>query len=127
MNSEEFKNSFETLTWQHNPSQRSVNLRQYAGDIVELFEDLLERNDITIPDDDREGDDGEARLYGVTYGDLLEDTISILQDMIYEIGVMVFEGGNQNAEGRGVLGGMGSHCTARHKHLPKGSSDDAGL
>ena len=126
MNSEEFKNSFETLTWQHKPGQRSVNLRQYAGDIVELFEDLLERNDITIPDDDREGEEDEARIYGMTYDDLLEDTISVLQDMVYEIGVMVFERGNQNAEGQGVLGRMGSHRTARHKHLPRGSSNDAG-
>ena len=40
--------------------------------IVELFEDVLDEAEIMVPDDDRTGDDGEAALYGTTYGNLVD-------------------------------------------------------
>lgn len=58
---------------------------EIARDIVELFEDLLDKHGIMIPDNDREGLDGEACLYGTTYGDLLESVESILVDAMDEI------------------------------------------
>lgn len=58
-----------------------------ASDIVGLFEDLLEKFDITIPDDDREGNEGEARLYGQTYSDLLDETEGLLIKLLQDAGV----------------------------------------
>ena len=34
---------------------KTIKLREYSVDICELFEDLLEEHDISIPDEDREG------------------------------------------------------------------------
>ena len=53
--------------------------RCLAIEILEFFEDMLEEKDITIPDEDRTGDESEARLYGMTYADL-EDRIADLLD-----------------------------------------------
>ena len=64
---------------------KTIKLREYSVDICELFEDLLEENDITIPDDEREGEPDEARLYGTTYSDLEYDVLNILNELINDI------------------------------------------
>ena len=51
--------------------------RELAIDIIDEFEGLLEENNIIIPDEDREGDETEARIYGSTYY-FLEDKITEL-------------------------------------------------
>ena len=61
-------------------------IRQQAMRIVELFEDLLEEHGMIIPDDDRTGAEGEAPIYGVTYGNLVDDVQRLL------IGEMEVEG-----------------------------------
>lgn len=44
-----------------------------AADIVELFEDVLEQNNVTIPSpEDYERGEDSGRLYGSTYYHLLE-------------------------------------------------------
>lgn len=60
--------------------------RDEAALIVELFEDVLASNGISVPspeDDERDPDDDEG-LYGSTYGDLLDNVeqriISILKN-----------------------------------------------
>ncbi len=53
-----------------------------AIDILDRFEDLLEKYDITIPDGDRQGDEGEARIYGMTYGELMQDITDILDEKL---------------------------------------------
>ena len=53
-----------------------------ATDIVEVFEDLLDKNNITIPDEDRTGDEGEARLYGMTYSNVIDAVEEILIEML---------------------------------------------
>lgn len=45
--------------------------REVARSIIDEFEDLLDENNIDIPDECREGDPDEARLYGFAYDDLL--------------------------------------------------------
>ena len=55
-----------------------------AIEILDRFEDLLERYDITIPDGDRQGDEGEARIYGMTYGELMQDIADILVKKLTE-------------------------------------------
>lgn len=47
--------------------------RGLAVKICELFEDLLDEHDITIPSDEREGEEGEARLYGPEYYSLKDE------------------------------------------------------
>ena len=42
----------------------------YTRAILECFEDLLDEKEINIPSDDRDGDDGEARLFGGEYYEL---------------------------------------------------------
>ena len=64
---------------------KTIKLREYSVDICELFEDLLEENDITIPDDEREGEPDEARLYGTTYADLEYNVLNILNELINDI------------------------------------------
>lgn len=62
-----------------------IKVRHAAVDICSLFEELLEKHDITIPDDDRTGSEGEARLYGLTYFDLEQGVTDILSSLIREV------------------------------------------
>lgn len=64
---------------------KTIKLREYSVDICELFEDLLEENDITIPDDEREGEPDEARLYGTTYADLEYKVLNILNEFMNDL------------------------------------------
>lgn len=52
--------------------------------ILDLFEETLEEKGIQIPDEDRTGADGEAALYGMTYGMLEDQITAILVDYIDE-------------------------------------------
>ena len=47
-----------------------ANLTNTAADIIDIFEELLDRLDITIPDKWREGEETEARIFGDTYYEL---------------------------------------------------------
>lgn len=51
-----------------------ANLIDTADDIIDIFEELLDRLDITIPDKWREGEENEARIFGDAYYEL-EDKI----------------------------------------------------
>lgn len=51
--------------------------REYAIGILDIFENLLDEKGIDIPSDDRNGDEGEARIFGTEYADL-EDKITEL-------------------------------------------------
>ena len=62
-----------------------IKLREYSVEIMELFEDLLDKHNITIPDEDRTGNESEARLYGCTYYDLEEDVVSILNQLVVNV------------------------------------------
>lgn len=61
-----------------------IYTRNEAAQIVELFENVLNDYDITVPspeDDDREPDN-KAALYGSVYFDLLDDIENYLIDML---------------------------------------------
>lgn len=45
-------------------------LTNTADDIIDIFEELLDRLDITLPDKWREGEEDEARIFGDTYYEL---------------------------------------------------------
>ena len=50
----------------------------YVSEIIECFEELLDEKEIDIPSEDREGDDGEARIYGSEYYELEEKILYLL-------------------------------------------------
>lgn len=47
-----------------------ANLTNTAADIIDIFEELLDRLNITLPDKWREGEEDEARIFGDTYYEL---------------------------------------------------------
>lgn len=62
-----------------------IKLREYSVEIVELFEEILDKHNIMIPDEDRTGDEGEACLYGTTYSYLEDDVLQILCRLVLRI------------------------------------------
>ena len=53
--------------------------RGVAIRILDIFEEMLENKGVSIPDEDRTGDESEACLYGMTYADLenaIEEVLS---------------------------------------------------
>lgn len=46
--------------------------------ILDIFEDFLEDKGVWIENEDRTGDEGEAILYGMDYGDLYEEINELL-------------------------------------------------
>ena len=63
----------------------TIKVRLTAAFICDIFEELLDKHGITIPDDDRTGSEGEARLYGLTYFDLERGITDILRSLIEEV------------------------------------------
>ena len=64
---------------------KDLYLQLFSAAICNLFEDLLEEHDITIPSSDREGEDGEARIYGDVYFDLEAKVTGILAELCEEV------------------------------------------
>lgn len=62
-----------------------IKLRQFSADICEVFEDLLDKHNITVPDKNREGDETEARLYGDEYSDTEDYVTQILSHLVQEV------------------------------------------
>ncbi len=56
--------------------------RGVAIRILDIFEEMLESKGISIPDEDRTGEESEACLYGMTYAEL-ENTIEELLRAYY--------------------------------------------
>lgn len=73
---EDTKNFYEKLNRKEegNTMNNTNNLIETADDIIDIFEELLDRLDITLPDKWREGEEDEARIFGDTYYEL-EDKI----------------------------------------------------
>ena len=69
---EDIKDYYKELNRQEeeNTMNTTNNLTDTADDIIDIFEELLDRLDITIPDKWREGEEDEARIFGDTYYEL---------------------------------------------------------
>ena len=77
---EDIKNYYEDLNRQEDENTmkntnataklNETNLTNTADDIIDIFEELLDRLDITIPDKWREGEENEARIFGDAYYEL---------------------------------------------------------
>lgn len=73
----------EYLEGQGEGGERVIYTHDEAAQIVEMFEDVLEAYDITVPspEDDEKGDENGARLYGSTYYRLLDAVESVLIEL----------------------------------------------
>lgn len=69
---EDIKDYYEELNRkeEENTMDTTNNLTNTADDIIDIFEELLDRLDITLPDKWREGEEYEARIFGDTYYEL---------------------------------------------------------
>lgn len=69
---EDIKNWYEELNRKEEEEATNANdkLADTADDIIDIFEELLNRLDITLPDKWREGEEDEARIFGDTYYEL---------------------------------------------------------
>ena len=66
------KNWYEELNRKEekNIMNNTNNLIDTADDIIDIFEEMLDRLDITLPDKWREDEEDEARIFGDTYYEL---------------------------------------------------------
>ena len=78
---EDTKNFYEELNRkeEENTMNNTNNLIETADDIIDIFEELLDRLDITLPDKWREGEEDEARIFGDTYYELENKIIERLR------------------------------------------------
>ena len=69
---EDIKDYYEKLNRkeEENTMGTTNNMINTADDIIDIFEELLDRLDITLPDKWREGEEDEARIFGDTYYEL---------------------------------------------------------
>lgn len=58
--------------------RQTINIRSFAADIVDVFEDLLKKHNIKIPNDDRLGEECEACIYGDDYYSAEDDVTEML-------------------------------------------------
>ena len=56
--------------------------RELTISIIDKFEDLLERNNLTIPSDDREGEESEARIFGSPYWSLEDGITKMIEESL---------------------------------------------
>ncbi len=57
-----------------------INTHDLATELIDCAEYYFDINGITVPSIDRTGDEGEARIYGDIYGDLVDATEGILNE-----------------------------------------------
>ena len=60
-----------------------ANLTNTADDIIDIFEEILDRFDITLPDKWREGEEDEARIFGDTYYELKSKIVEKLRKEVH--------------------------------------------
>lgn len=78
---EDTKNWYEELNKKEEENKMNINdnLTNAADDIIDIFEELLDKLDITLPDKWREGEEDEARIFGDTYYELESKIIERLR------------------------------------------------
>ena len=69
---EDTKDYYEDLNRkeEENTMDTTNNPINTADDIIDIFEELLDRLDVTLPDKWREGEEDEARIFGDAYYEL---------------------------------------------------------
>ncbi len=64
---------------------KELYVRMFSVAVCDLFDELLDEHDITIPSQDREGEDSEARIYGDVYYDLEAKVTEVLARLCEEV------------------------------------------
>ena len=62
-----------------------VAVRDAAGDILEMVENVLDRYGIHVPDEDQTLDENNACLYGMTYSLLMDSIASVVADIVKDV------------------------------------------
>lgn len=62
-----------------------INAREWVAAICDTVEDMLSEYDIKIPDEERNGEENEACLYGRSYDIVANSVQNILQQLVDEI------------------------------------------
>jgi len=70
-----------------NPTTRNESACELADqkseiDVMSAFADFLDKHNITIPSDERTGEEGEARLYGSVYYNLETKVLDIIESEV---------------------------------------------
>lgn len=68
--------------------EEPISIRQISQNICQLFENILDKHNIDIPDPDREiseEDSSQAHIYGVTYFTLEDEVTEILAEFANRI------------------------------------------
>lgn len=76
--------------------ENEIYPRSIAAEIIEEFENILDANDIYIPDEERKGGESEACLYGSTYYGLVDVIEGYITEILKQIkenpGIVIVEG-----------------------------------
>lgn len=102
---------------------KELYLRLFSANICDLFEDLLDKHDMTIPSEDREGEEDEARIYGDVYYDLEARVTELLAGLCEEVKAAPdiainiedyngFEGGSNN---KGTYASWKEYSLSKHE------------
>ena len=62
-----------------------INAREWVAAICDTVEDMLSEYDSKIPDEERNGEENEACLYGRSYDIVADSVQNILQQLVDEI------------------------------------------
>lgn len=70
------------LRYNANCDRPKIFTHDIAALLLDVVEDTLDKQDITIPDEEREGDEFEARIYGKVYDEMLTETERLLNECL---------------------------------------------
>ena len=94
-----------------------IKIRHYAANAVDVLEDVLDVYDIDVPSDDREGEEGEAHIYGCEYSEY-EDAVT---EIMGEFATKVMESDtdvNSTTVAQEILGVFNEQLGSVHIILP---------
>jgi hypothetical protein len=100
-----------------------LHIRQISAEIANIYDDLLASNDIMVPDEDREGNEDEAALYGSTYSEF-EDGIT---EQLANIVTGVRSSGADTAAAKGTIYESFEALLRKHGITVPGSKDEVFL
>lgn len=71
--------SFDAIRTVEIPAMNDQSPSEKTIEIMNIIENFLEEQNITVPDDNRQGEDDEARLFGDTYYRLEDQIRSVIE------------------------------------------------
>ena len=63
----------------------AISIREHAAQICDVFEELLAEHGIVIPNDEREGEEDEACLFGDDYYWVEDSVVEILTKLLDKV------------------------------------------